>query len=137
MDQFHFLVKKIDIFILVNPSHPFERNWSISELVKLLKFCKQNQILLIIDEVYQGLGSVSAIKLIKRFTNLIIIQSFSKNFGLPGIRVGYALSIKKNIEKIESCRLSIELPFYSIKIASQYLDNKKKNISNKKTNSKC
>ena len=124
--------KKIDIFILVNPSHPFEKNWSISELVKLLKFCKQNQILLIIDEVYQGLGSVSAIKLIKRFTNLIIIQSFSKNFGLPGIRVGYALSIKKNIEKIESCRLSIELPFYSIKIASQYLDNKKKTLAIKK-----
>ena len=87
---------------------------------------------MIIDEVYQGLGSISAIKLIKRFTNLIIIQSFSKNFGLPGIRVGYALSIKKNIEKIESCRLSIELPFYSIKIASQYLDNKKKTLAIKK-----
>jgi histidinol-phosphate aminotransferase len=119
--------KKIKIFVLVNPSHPFEKNWTIVEIKDLLLFCKRNNVILIIDEVYQELGSKSAKHLIQKFNNLIIVSSFSKNLGLPGLRVGYMMSSKNIIEKIESFRLAIELPFHSIKIATEYLENKNKN----------
>ena len=124
--------KKIKIFVLVNPSHPFEKNWTLAEIIELLLFCKKKNVLLIIDEVYQDLGSRSAKNFINKFNNLIIISSFSKKLGLPGLRVGYMISSKDIIEKIESYRLAIELPFHSIKIATEYLENnnKSKNIKN-------
>ena len=115
----------IDIFLLVNPSHPFEKNWSSNEIKDLLNFCKKKNKILIIDEVYQGLGSVSSKKFIEKFDNLIIIGSLSKNIGLPALRVGYMMASKKLIKYMESFRLAIELPYHSIKLSSEYLKNKK------------
>lgn len=118
-------INKIDIFILVNPSHPFEKNWKLNEIELLLKFCKKKGIILILDEVYQGLGSQTSVKFIKKYDNLIIISSLSKNLGLPALRVGYLVASKKIIEYMDSFRLAIELPYHSIKVSCDYLKNKK------------
>ena len=41
----NFLTKnKVNIFVLVNPSHPFEKNWNLNELEEIIKFCKSNKI---------------------------------------------------------------------------------------------
>ena len=74
-----FLIKKkIDIFLIVNPSHPFEKNWSLKEIKEIIKFCKKKNIIVIVDEVYQGLGSKTSKKLVHKYDNLLIIGSFSK-----------------------------------------------------------
>ena len=117
--------KKLDIFLLVNPSHPFEKNWNLKETYELVKFCKKKNIIVIIDEVYQGLGSKTSKNLINKFDNLFIIGSISKNLGLPALRVGYLISSRKNIEKIESLRLAIELPTHSIRLTNNFIKNKK------------
>ena len=119
-----FLKKnKISLLAISNPSHPFEKNWSLDEIEEITKFCKRYNIIFVIDEVYQGLGSTSACSLIKKFQNLIIIRSFSKACGLPGIRVGYTVATKKLSEEIETFRLAIELPKPSINKAISYLKN--------------
>jgi len=123
----NFLIKnKISLFILVNPSHPFEKNWNLKELEKIIQFCRRKKIIVLLDEVYQGLGSESAYKLVKKYTNLIILRSFSKAFGLPGIRVGYTIASTKISQEIETYRLAIELPQYSINEINKLLDGNKK-----------
>ena len=117
---------KIKILVLVNPAHPFEKNWKINELKKIINFCKNKNIIVLLDEVYQDLGSTTAISLIKKFSNLIIIRSFSKNPGLPGIRVGYLITNNKQKEEIETYRLAHELPQSSIDIALHYLNRSSK-----------
>ena len=119
----NFLNKnKINFFILVNPSHPFEKNWNLKDLEEIVNFCKRNKITILIDEVYQGLGSKSAYNLIKKYTNLIILRSLSKSFGLPGIRVGYTIAASKISKEIETYRLAIELPQYSINKINKIFD---------------
>ena len=120
--------KKINFFTLVNPSHPFEKYWSLKEVEEIIKFCNKLNITILIDEVYQGIGSKSAIKLIKKYNNLIILKSLSKASGLPGLRVGFAISTKKNIDELNTVRLAIELPENSIKEAVLHLKNYKKLI---------
>ena len=40
----NFLKKnKINLFVLVNPSHPFEKNWNLKELKKIIQFCKRKK----------------------------------------------------------------------------------------------
>lgn len=102
--------KKINIIIIVNPSSPFEINFTKEDITNLLNFCKREKVFLVLDEVYQLLGSKSSINLVNKFNNLIIIRSFSKGFGYPGLRIGYAISNYNFLKKLESSRLAIELP---------------------------
>ena len=128
-----FLIKNsINLLVLVNPSHPFEKNWSKIEIENLLIFCKKNKIILVLDEVYQGLGSKTSKDLIKKYDNLIIIGSLSKSIGLPALRIGFMISSKKMIKLMESFRLAIELPFHTIKIGSYFLKQKEKVMKIKK-----
>ena len=76
--------------------------------------------------MYTGLGSKTSKDLIRKFNNLIIIGSLSKNIGLPALRVGFMISSKSMIKLMESFRLAIELPFHTIKIMSYFLKQKKK-----------
>lgn len=119
---------KLNCIILVNPSSPFEINFKRSEVIKLLNFCKKKNILLILDEVYQLLGSKSSINLTEKYDNLVIIRSFSKAFGYPGLRIGYLIGNKNFIEKFESSRLAIELPSATINKGSKVLKNYRKEI---------
>jgi len=119
----NFLTKnKVNFFVLVNPSHPFEKNWNIQDLKKIIDFCYKRKITILIDEVYQGLGSKSAYKLIKKYKNLIVLKSFSKSLGLPGVRVGYTIASERISKEIETYRLAIELPQYSINQVSKIFD---------------
>ena len=120
----NFLKKeKIKFFILVNPSHPFEKNFKLKDIKKILKFCSKKKILVLLDEVYQGLGGETSISLINRYHNLIVLRSFSKTFGMPGLRIGYLLTNKKLKKEIETFRLAIELPQQSINTAVAFLNN--------------
>jgi histidinol-phosphate aminotransferase len=120
---------KINLFVLVNPSHPFEKNWNLKELDKIIQFCKRKKITILVDEVYQGLGSKSAYRLINKYSNLIILRSFSKSFGLPGLRVGYTMASAKVSQEIETYRLAIELPQYSVNELNKLLNKNNKSIN--------
>ena len=106
--------KKLSLLVIVNPSHPFEKNWKPSELKTIIDLCKRKKTIVLLDEVYQGLGSKSVDYLTKKYSNLIILRSFSKAFGLPGLRVGYSLASDELSKEIETFRLAIELPQHSI-----------------------
>jgi histidinol-phosphate aminotransferase len=47
---------------------------------------------LVLDEAYFETSGVSALPLIERLPNLVVVRTLSKAFGLAGVRVGYALS---------------------------------------------
>ena len=126
-DVIKFISKnKIKLLIITNPSNPFEKNWSRAEITKIVDYCKKKKIIMLIDEVYQGSGSKSVDYLTKKYSNLIIVRSFSKVFGLPGIRVGYIIASSKICKEIETYRLSTELPQTSIDEALKALEKRQK-----------
>ena len=117
---------KIKFLVITNPSNPFEKNWSTSDISEITAYCNKKKIIVLIDEVYQGLGSKSVDYLTKKFSNLIVLRSFSKAFGLPGIRVGYIIASSKICSEIETFRLAIELPKVCIDEALKCLKMNKK-----------
>ena len=56
----------------------FEKKKTFDEIEEITKFCKRYNIIFVIDEVYQGLGSTSACSLIKKFQNLIDNENLGK-----------------------------------------------------------
>lgn len=77
--------------IFANPNAPTGVLSSLKSIEKLLEKCSDSVV--VVDEAYIDFAdkSSSAIELITRFKNLLVVRTLSKSRSLAGIRVGYAL----------------------------------------------
>ncbi len=124
LDSIYKLVnKKTSIIFLPNPNMPIESFLKKNEIIKVAKFCEKKRIILFIDEVYFHFNNNSSIELIKRFKHIFIARSFSKAFGLAGIRFGYLISNKENISFVSQSRSGYECNSLSANIALFFINN--------------
>ena len=114
--------KEAQLVLLPNPGQPVETCYSLSELRQIATACWNHDAVFAIDEAYFGFGAPSALPLIKDFSNVLILRTFSKAFGAAGIRVGYAVGDERVIKPLEAFRLSGEIAGPSLQIAMKLLD---------------
>lgn len=86
------------LIIVANPNNPSGSVFSLSELRLIAAAARKNNALFLVDEVYAAYAGVTALPLLDEFPNLAIAQSFSKSWGLAGIRVGYLLAQPDTIQ---------------------------------------
>lgn len=95
--------RKTKAIIINNPNNPAGRYYSKSEIKKLILIAKRKKIWVIIDEAYSDFMEkkfYSAFNFIKMYSNIIVINSLSKNFGISGWRIGYAISNSRFISNL-------------------------------------
>lgn len=95
INEFISQSKNTDILYLDSPNNPTGFQFLKTDLIKLVK---QFNGLVIIDEAYGEFGDYSLINLTKSIDNLIVVQTFSKTFGLAGLRLGYFVANKKIVD---------------------------------------
>ena len=125
--------KRTSLVFLPNPNNPIEGSLSLKEIKEVLRKCKKNKCFLVLDEVYYPFGKTTGINLLRKNNNLFLMRSFSKAGGLAGIRLGYLIGSKKNIEYVSKIRGGYETNILSMSVASFFIDNYKiiKNQINK------
>ena len=86
------VTKKTKVVFLANPNNPTGTILSKKELIKLRKKLRKN-ILLVIDDAYfeyvKSKYYLSGVKLFANSKNVIITRTFSKIYGLAGLRIGW------------------------------------------------
>jgi len=87
--------KKADILYLDSPNNPTGFQFPKNQLQKLIKSFNG---LVIVDEAYGEFSEYSLSNMVKTQSNLIVVQTLSKSFGLAGIRLGYFIANKKFTE---------------------------------------
>lgn len=78
------------VFFLTNPNAPTGVPFAPAEIASVLESIDGR--LLVVDEAYVDFGGESAIPLLGDYQNLVVVRTFSKSYGLAGMRVGYALA---------------------------------------------
>ena len=85
-----------DFLIICNPNNPTSSAITREDLQKLLTFCAEKNIFVMIDETYvefaPDISEITAVTLTKEFTNLMVLRGVSKFYAAPGMRLGYGIT---------------------------------------------
>ena len=120
----HKILEKINpdtkMIVIVNPNNPTGTIINKKDIIRILN--KAQNTIVLIDEAYFQFSKKSCKDLIKKYDNLIIIQTFSKGFGLAGVRLGYIISNKNVILNLNKVVLPFVVNGLSIVAGSAALD---------------
>ena len=101
--------------VITNPNAPtgiYMELESVEEIVKA-----NPDSIVIVDEAYIDFGGTSAIDLIHKYENLVVVQTYSKSRALAGIRMGYAMANSYLIDAMKAVKNSFNS--YTITTLSQ------------------
>ncbi len=107
--------------VIANPNAPTGLMTDRNELEKLIK--ENKDVVVIVDEAYVDFGGESCIPLIKKYDNLLVVQTFSKSRAMAGMRIGFAIGSKKLIKYLLDAKFSfnsytMNLPSLKLGVAS-------------------
>lgn len=122
-DDFLNLTKQnqLKIFFLCSPNNPTGNSISDIEF-----YVKNFNGIVVVDEAYiEFSGKPSSIELLDKYPNLIVLQTFSKAWGMAGARVGAAYSSKEIINLMNSVKAPYNVNSLSLSLISKSMDNHK------------
>jgi histidinol-phosphate aminotransferase len=97
------VTKKTKIVFIANPNNPTGTYIKKKEILKLRKKLRSD-ILLVVDDAYFEYINFkdyeNGLKLFSKFRNVVVTRTFSKIYGLAGLRVGWAYSSKDIIRAL-------------------------------------
>lgn len=94
-------VKTASLIWVCTPNNPTGTVVPRQTIISLLE---SSSGMVAVDECYFEFCGQSVVDLIDRYPNLVVLRSFSKNFGLAGLRLGFAVSNPGNIAVLNKLR---------------------------------
>ena len=96
------ILKKADkdtpLLFVCSPNNPTGNQFREADIKKLLQ---EFNGVVVVDEAYADFAPYSVINWIKDYDNLAVLRSFSKAFGLAGLRLGYLVSNKSIVKYVQ------------------------------------
>ena len=103
--------------IFPNPNAPTGLLQSLDTVEEIIQ--ANRDVVVIVDEAYIDFGGESALKLIDKYDNLLVVQTFSKSRAMAGLRVGFCIGSEKLIGYLNDVKFSFNS--YTMNMPSQAL----------------
>lgn len=105
-----FKIRKEDYYkenggvIFPNPNAP---TGIYEDLTFVEDILKHNQdVVVIVDEAYIDFGGATALPLLEKYENLLVVRTFSKSRSMAGLRIGYAIGNQELIKALNDVKYS-------------------------------
>lgn len=105
-----FQIRKEDYFrenggvVFPNPNAPTGALLPLADVEEII--ARNKDVIVIVDEAYIDFGGTSAIGLLEKYDNLLVVQTFSKSRSMAGMRIGYAVGNEELIRYLNDVKYS-------------------------------
>lgn len=105
-----FVINKEDYYkenggvIFPNPNAPTGLLMPLDQVEDII--IHNQDVVIIVDEAYIDFGGTSALSLVEKYDNLLVVQTFSKARSLAGLRIGYAIGHPDLIRALNDVKYS-------------------------------
>lgn len=90
--------------IFANPNAPTGLEMPAEYVEEIIQ--NNPDVIVVVDEAYVDFGAKTALPLIEKYDNLLVVQTFSKSRGMAGMRIGYAMGNPKLIQYLNEVKHS-------------------------------
>ncbi|MDE0184005.1 MAG: histidinol-phosphate transaminase [Candidatus Poribacteria bacterium] len=108
--QSHLDANRLNLAFISNPNNPTSNTFSAEVIRKTLS---RSDALVVLDEAYCEFSGKTFFGELNRYPNLVIARTFSKAYGLAGLRIGYLIAHPEIINEINKVRLPYNLNRFS------------------------
>ena len=118
-------IKKVQpsLVFITTPNNPTGHPVTIEDIAQIAQVAQEVKALLVVDEAYAEFSQMpSAITLIDKYPNVVVVRTMSKAFSLAGARVGYIYANEKVIDGLMLTRLPYHLSSQTQAIALAALE---------------
>lgn len=101
------ITPKTKLVWICNPNNPTGTFETVEDIENFVSQVPQDTLVLV-DEAYidfVNAGKATAMDLTKKYSNIVVMRTFSKAYGLANFRVGYAVFSKEIAEQVQKVRL--------------------------------
>ena len=91
--------------VFPNPNAPTGELLSLDMVEEIVQ--NNRDVVVIVDEAYIDFGGTSALPLIEKYDNMLVVQTFSKSRSMAGMRIGYAMGQPRLIRYLNDVKYSV------------------------------
>jgi histidinol-phosphate aminotransferase len=107
---------------VVNPNSPTGTSIGRQAFIRILEAAPRAAVIL--DEAYCTYAGTTFVDLVERFPNLFVLRTFSKAYGLAGLRIGYVVSAPENIRELVKVNPPFSVNTLAVAAAFSALDDR-------------
>lgn len=124
-EMLYLIDERTKVIYITSPNNPLGTVLSKDEMCSFLELVPKS-ILVVIDEAYyeftRAENYASGLELFRDFDNVCVLRTFSKAYGLAGIRIGYGIAKPEVIQNLEKVRAAFNASVVGQKGALAALD---------------
>ena len=112
--------KQIQMLIFSNPCNPSSLVESREDVLKIVR--ELEDVLVVVDEAYMDFADGSVLQEVENYSNLMVLKTLSKAFGLAAVRLGFAVSNPTIIRALKAAKSPYNVNTMSQVVGSIVLD---------------
>jgi histidinol-phosphate aminotransferase len=116
------LKDETNLCVLCSPNNPTGNQFKRNTIMEIIE---EFEGVVLVDEAYAEFAPYSIHKAVLKYDNLIVLRTFSKAFGLAGLRIGYACATPKLTAALKQSQLPYNVNKFSTWMAAAILDERK------------
>lgn len=114
--------KQLQLLILTSPNNPSGEALSATFVEYVCEKARAQNTLVLLDEAYADFADQAlGLSLVQHFDNIIVLRSFSKSYGMAGLRVGYLFAQSKTLAAVRALAAPFNVSSPSLYLAEQAL----------------